>query len=89
MARAEGLELPAFRSVDTCQVFSVVRIGPQADMIAAACPYPFASRGKSFARVAPNMAPSRTALRSTTLGRARLGARARHAAPTAKDAHHQ
>src|SRR5215467_6873449 len=39
-------------------------------MIATACPNPFASCGKSFAWVAPNMAPSRTALRSTTLGRA-------------------
>src|SRR5215831_15534996 len=39
-------------------------------MIATACPNPFASCGKSFAWVAPSMAPSRTALRSTTLGRA-------------------
>jgi hypothetical protein len=57
LARSEGLEPPTFRSVDTCQAFSMVRIGPRAGMIATRLSGFVHCRGKSFVRVAPGLAP--------------------------------
>jgi hypothetical protein len=39
-----------FCSVDTCQAFSMARIGLRAGVIASVCPYSFAWRRKPFAR---------------------------------------
>jgi hypothetical protein len=45
------------RSGDPCQAFSVVRIGPRAGMIATRLSGFVHCRGKSFAGVAPRLAP--------------------------------
>jgi hypothetical protein len=45
------------RSVETCQAFSVVRIGPRGGKIAIRLSGPVRLAWKSFARVAPALAP--------------------------------